>query len=91
MDKFKLKNINSFKDSEKYHIVTNPPYEIRIGDESQISMIHKGFQRLLKSNCSIYLIYPEDSNFIQDNYNYEKIATLYNGPIKCGFYKISSI
>ena len=86
---FRLKNINSFDDCKKYHIVTNPPYEIRIGDEYQINIIHKGFQKLLKSNCSIYIIYPENSDFIKDNYNCKKISTLYNGPIKCGFYEIS--
>ena len=85
---FKLKNINNFEEGKQYHIVSNPPYEIRIGDESQIKRIHKGLEKHLQNNSNIYLIYPEDSDFIEDNYNYNKITSIYNGAIKCGFYNI---
>ena len=87
---FKLKNINNFNQEKKYHIVTNPPYEIRIGDEQQIKRIHQGLKNLLKLKSSIYLIYPEDSDFIKNQYNFTKLSSLYNGPIKCGFYRIKS-
>ena len=86
---FQLKNINNFNIDRKYHIVTNPPYEVRIGDEYQIKCIHQGFKSLLKQKSSIYLIYPENSDFIKDNYSFTQIASIYNGPIKCGFYKIN--
>ena len=85
---FKLKNINNFNQEKRYHIVTNPPYEIRIGDEQQIKCIHQGLKSLLKLKSSIYLIYPEDSDFIKDNYSSTKLSSIYNGPIKCGFYKL---
>ena len=87
---FKLKNINSFNGGTRYHIVTNPPYEIRIGDEHQIKRIHQGLKNLLKHKSSIYLIYPEDSEFILDHYSFTQISSIYNGPIKCGFYKINN-
>ena len=87
---FKLKNITNFTDKKKYHIVTNPPYEIRIGEKKQIQDIHRGIKEILKIGASLYLIYPEESSFITNNYNFKKLASIYNGPIKCGFYQLYS-
>ena len=89
---FNIKNISNFKaNNKKYHIVTNPPYQIRIGTETDLLFIHKGLKKILSSESQIYLLYPIDSDFITKNYKYEKLATIYNGSIKCGFYKIINV
>ena len=88
---FTIKNITSFKKEKQYHIVVNPPYQIRIGDESDIKSINKGLKNLLKFNSQVYLIYPKENNFIKDNYKFKEIALIYNGPIECGFYKIENV
>ena len=87
---FKIKNITNLETSNNCHIITNPPYQVRIGDENTIKTIHRGFRKILSSGCSIHLIYPIESDFIENNYDFKKLATLYNGPIKCGFYKINN-
>ena len=87
---FKIKNINNFESDNKATIITNPPYELRIGDKKVINEIHKGFNKILKRDSELYVIYPLESDFIEENYNYRKITNIYNGPIKCGFYKIKN-
>lgn len=86
---FKIRNITNLKDCKNYHIITNPPYQIRIGDKHTEETIHRGFKEILNNDNSIYLIYPYNSDFITQNYIFNEIAILYNGPIKCGFYRIN--
>ncbi len=88
--KFQIKNIVNHDNSKKYHIVTNPPYEVRIGDEKELSVILKGLKTLLSFGSNVYVIYPIENDFIKNNFNYEKITEIYNGPIKCGFYKLTT-
>ena len=62
----------------------------RRANEKTIKEIHSGFDKILKNNSMLYVIYPLDSDFIEKKYSHKKIATIYNGPIKCGFYKINN-
>ena len=85
---FSLKNITNFRDKKIHHIVSNPPYEVRIGEEKDIQDIHRGIKRFLTAGNSLYFIYPEDSDFIKKNYDFRHLTSIYNGGIKCGFYEI---
>ena len=86
--KFENKNIRNIDLNKSAIVVTNPPYEMRIGSDIDIAEIHDGFKKILDSNSKLYVIYPIDSDFIEDNYKYKKILDIYNGPILCGFYEI---
>ena len=88
--KFQIKNIINHDVSKRYHIVTNPPYEVRIGNQKELSIILKGLKTFLSFGCAVYVIYPLESDFIKNNFNYNKITEIYNGPIKCGFYKLAN-
>ena len=87
---FRIKNISNFTPARESVVITNPPYELRIGDKQAMTEIHSGFDKILKNNNTLYAIYPLESDFIEQNYNYKKITDIYNGPIKCGFYKINN-
>ena len=89
--KFNIRNIINYGFSRKYHIVTNPPYQVRIGNEKELSLVSRGLNYFLESNCDVYVIYPTQSNFINENFECKKITEIYNGPIKCGFYKLKKI
>ncbi len=71
------------------HVITNPPYAIRIGDEEEVEKIHQELGKIYKSldGWRFYVITPAD-NFERD---FGKKATknrkLYNGRIKCYFYQ----
>ena len=91
---YSIRNINNFdeeyfKDSENI-VITNPPYGIRIDTEDEYKSIHEGFKKILQSGSRLYVIYPLEQDFIEQNYDYDLIANLYNGSIKCGFYNIKN-
>ena len=85
-----MNNISStnYKNST---IITNPPYGIRLSDSNNDSFIKNGLDRLLDHGNDIYVIYPEENSFIKDNYDYTILANLYNGSIKCQFYKLHNV
>jgi len=56
-----------------------------------LSLVSRGLNYFLESNCDVYVIYPTQSNFINENFEYKKITEIYNGPIKCGFYKLKKL
>ena len=91
---YSIRNINNF-DTERFKdskniIITNPPYGVRIDSNDSFKSIHAGFNKILKTNTNLYVIYPLEDPFIEQNYDYDLITELYNGALKCGFYNIKN-
>ncbi len=82
-------NSNYFKNN-KTVVITNPPYGIRIDSVDDYKSIHLGFKKILETGSELYVIYPLDQDFIENNYDYNLISNIYNGAIKCGFYNIKN-
>ena len=82
-------NSNYFKDT-KTIVITNPPYGVRIDSTDDYKSIHAGFKKILETNSSLYVIYPLNQDFIENNYDYDLITKIYNGAIECGFYNIKN-
>ncbi len=91
---YSLANISNFKSDyfqkNKTIVITNPPYGIRIDSEDSYKSIHAGFKSILNANVDLFVIFPLNQDFIEKNYDYDLVSTLYNGSIECGFYKIKN-
>ena len=82
-------NSNYFKNN-KTVVITNPPYGIRIDSVDDYKSIHLGFKKILEIGSELYVIYPLDQDFIENNYDYNLVSNIYNGAIECGFYNIKN-
>ena len=91
---YSIGNIGNFNSSyfknNKTVVITNPPYGIRIDSVDDYKSIHLGFKKILETGSELYVIYPLDQDFIENNYDYNLISNIYNGAIKCGFYNIKN-
>lgn len=76
---------------EKALVIMNPPYNVRLKIEDQLRFYNQINNMLFRhyKNYDNWLICPIDINLKKAGFRIDQKMTVYNGPIKCQFVKLS--